>query len=291
MCYTFDTELWEKAFEWLPTLRSVAGMADHDWLLAFWRHHLQLGLRRLSAEAEDEDSRGCIPYDAEMWLLRNVAYVILDLSQPAERETFWQPIFESAPHGAHWIEIFVEALLTAAGTTPGRSHAFREIWPAVTKWALSSSAWSYSTRRAFRLATAWRILLGLDNAEQFLKNNHDRLASWIPLYARWASDWLSERTCAVMFCRFLQLPATAPFLPDGLNWLNKHVVSASLRYQRDVSDAVSELLVILADTRQNEIVGDQKALQSYRALLSSLTAIQHPRVVEVETFLSSRDGF
>jgi hypothetical protein len=87
------------------------------------------------------------------------------------------------------------------------------------------------------------------------------------------------------------LPTTAALLPHGLNWLSKHVVPSSLRYQRDVSDAVSELLVILSDTRQNEIVDDQRALQSYRALLSSLTAIQHPRAAEVETLLSSRGGF
>lgn len=290
MRYTFDIELWEKSFEWLPTLRSVAGTADHDWLLAFWRHHLQLGLSRLNAEADDEDSRDCIPYEPEVWLLRSVAYVVLDLSESAKREAFWQPIFEPAPHGAHWIEIFVGALVTAAGTTPERGHAFREIWPAMTEWALSSSAWSYSTPRAFRLATTWRILLGLDNSEQFLKLNHDRLTSSVPLYARWASDWLSERTCAVMFCRFLQLPATATLLPDGLNWLNKHIVSASLRYRRDVSDAVGELLVILADTRRDEIVENRQALESYRALLSSLSAVQHPRAVEVETLLSSRGG-
>ncbi len=291
MRYTFDIELWQKAFEWVPSLRSVAGTAEHDWLLAFWRHHLQLGISRMNAEAHDEDSRGCIPYNTEQWLLQSVAYVVLDLPQPAERATFWQPIFGSAPRGAHWIEIFADALLTAAGATPERGHAFKQIWPAMTEWALSSSAWSYSRRTAFSLATAWRILLGLDSAEQFLKLNHDRLASWVPLYAHWASDWLSERTCAVMFCRFLQLPTTAALLPHGLNWLSKHVVSSSLRYQRDMSDAVSELLVILLDTRQNEIVDDQKALQSYRALLSSLIAIQHPRAVEVETLLSSRGGF
>ena len=268
----------------------MAVSPEHDWLLVFWRHHLQLALSRLNAEPHDEHARGCFPYNAEQWILESVARVVLDSPEPAERAAFWQPIFKSAPHGTHWIEVFGEALLAAAGTIPERGQIFREIWPVITEWALSNSEWNYSRRTAFRLATAWRILLGLDNAEQFLKLNHDRLASWVPLYARWASDWLSERTCAVMFCRFLQLPATAPLLPDGLNWLDKHVVSASLRYQCDVGDAVGELLVILADTRQNEIVENRQALESYRALLSSLTAIQHPRAVEVETLFSSRGG-
>ena len=290
MRYTFDFELVQNAFGWVPTLRSVAGTANRDWLLAFWGHHLQLGLARLKAEAEKEDSDGCLPYNSEVWLLRSVACVVLDLSGSAERSAFWQPVVQSAPHGAHWIEIFLETLLTAAGTTADRGHAFREIWPAITEWTLRSSAWGYSTQKAFRLATAWRILLGLDNAEQFIKLNHDRLMSSVPLYARWASDWLSERTCAVMFCRFLQFPGTAALLPDGLNWLNNHVVAASLRYQRDVGDAVGELLVILAGTRPSEVVDNQLALQSYRALLSTLAAIQHPRAVEAETLLSSRGG-
>lgn len=147
---------------------------------------------------------------------------------------------------------------------------------------------NYSRTTAFRLATAWRRLLGLDNAQQFLELNHDRLASWVPLYARWASDWLSERTCAVMFCRFLQLSAAAALLPNGLTWLNEHVVPSSLPYQDDVGNAVGELLVILADTRFNEIVGNQQALRSYRALLSALAAIHHPRAIEVETLLSGR---
>jgi hypothetical protein len=290
MRYTFDIELWQKAFAWVPSLRRVAGSSEREWLLEFWRYHLQLALSRLNAEPRDQHSRGCIPYQTEQWLLESVARVVLDLSEPAERAALWQPIFASAPDGAHWIEVFAGALLVAAGEIAARGSAFKDIWPTITDWALNSSGWNYSARTAFILASAWRTLLGLDNAEQFLELNHDQLASWIPLYGRWASDWLSERSCAVMFCRFLQLPPTAALLPHGLAWLNKHVLAGSLRYQRDVSNAVSELLVILADTRQNEIVDSQPALQSYRALLSSLTAIQHPRAVEVETLLSSRGG-
>ena len=133
-------------------------------------------------------------------------------------------------------------------------------------------------------------LLGLDSPDEFLKLCRDRLSTWIPLYARWAADWLAERTCAVMFCRFLQIPAAAALLPHGLAWLHAHIVPVSFRYERDVSNALGELLVILADTRHEGIVKSPQMLESYRALLSRLTAIEHPRAIEIETLLASVEG-
>ena len=93
-------ELWQAAFAWVPRLGDVTKSSEHGWLIAFWHYHLQLALSRLNAEPRDKDSHACFPYNTEQWLLERVAQVVLDLSQPAERAAFWQPILASAPHGA-----------------------------------------------------------------------------------------------------------------------------------------------------------------------------------------------
>jgi hypothetical protein len=110
------------------------------------------------------------------------------------------------------------------------------------------------------------------------------------LYERWASDWLTERTCAVMFCRFLETSATAALLPYGLAWLNAQVSREAFRYEPDVSNAIGRLLVILRRTRREAIIGNPQALQSLRTLLSRLGDIQHPRAVEVEILLANSDS-
>ena len=288
MRYTFDVELWQAVFAWMPRL--LADPTEHDWVLSFWRHHLALALQRLNAKPRDRDSRACLPYRVEQWLLKCVARTVLDLPSPEERASFWQPIFSTAPHGAHWIEEFAAALLGFAQTDAQSSVAFVETWPRMVEWALGAPDWAYSWKASFTLAQAWRALLGFENAAEFLNVCGDHLVTWKHYFARWATDWLAERSCAILFCRFLEEQQAHALLPDGLSWLGERLPPKLLRHQRDVSNAVGELLVLLLRTRREAVLGNLQTLQTFRALLSRLSEIQHPRAIEVETLLAGGEG-
>ena len=73
---------------------------------------------------------------AEHWLLERVAQVVLDLPDAESRAEFWQPILSTAPHGAHWIEVFAAALLSSAGADAQGTAAFIDTWPRIVGWAL-----------------------------------------------------------------------------------------------------------------------------------------------------------
>ena len=290
MRYTFDVELWQAAFAWVPRLRSISGCPENGWLVGFWKHHLGLALQRLNAEPRDASTQESIPYNTEHWLLERVAQVVLDLPDAESRAAFWQPILSTAPHGAHWIEVFAAALLSSAGADAQGTAAFIDTWPRIVGWALEAPEWAYPRQARFTLASTWRTLLGLEDPDQFLKLCNEHLPAWVPLFARWASDWLAERSCAVMFCRFLEAPEGGPLLTDGLTWLSAKVTPESLRYEREVGDSVGELLAILGRTRRQAVVGNPSTLKAYRDLLARLSDIQHPRAVEIEAILAHREA-
>lgn len=290
MRYTFDVELWHAAFTWMPRPRALTDLVERDWLLSFWRHHLALALQRLNAEPRDEDSRDCTPYGVEQWLLKSIACAVLDLPGREERASFWQPIFSTAPHGAHWIEDFANELLAAAQTDAQSASAFVETWPHMVEWAFDAPGWAYSWGTSFTFAQAWRALLGLKSAAEFLRVCSDHLVEWKHYFVRWAADWLAERRCAVLFCGFLEDPRASALLPDGLSCLNEKLPPESLRHQPDVAGAVGELLVLLVRTRRGEVIGNLRTLKAFRGLLSRLSEIQHPRAVEIETLLAGSEG-
>jgi hypothetical protein len=292
MCYSFDMALWRSAFAWIPRLRTLEKSGESDWVMSFWQYHLALALQRLKAdELRDRSSGDCIPYDGELWILESVARAVLDLPTLEERARLWQPIISTAPHGACWVQNFGATLVSCATSDKQSGLAFLETWPHIIAWMIDSPNWGHSRHANFMLGRAWRTLLGLESANEFLNLCGNHLAAWKVHYSRWAAAWLSDRGCYVMFCRFLGDHRSKVLLPDGLAWLcEKMPAKDLLRYHQEENDAVGELLILLVRTRRKEVLADTVTQHALRSLLSRLSEIHHSRAIEVETLLAGSNG-
>jgi hypothetical protein len=271
---SFDLSVLQAGFDWLPALSQAEDGHQRNSWVALYQGLLEAGVAAYRSGDDDHDTPGAtLPYPShleyDLWLFARLAALIPLLGSAAERSSFWQPILDLAPIATRPVQLFLDRWLTEGPPAAPSFALFVGFWQEMIEYALDSPEWTGSHQDDL-----WSHLFGLRSASSFFtfSENGAELIRLLPLYARWASRFLSSPEAISSLAAFLQQPAAREFRAPGLVWLREPVKRLSdagwTRHRLD--DRLASLLLLCWADSNGRLAAQPDSGAAFRALLSAL---------------------
>ena len=250
---------------------------------------LHILLESVAANDDSDESLDVdgTPSEFDSWVFDQVAAVLPHLADDEKPQEFWESIFSLGPSAHYWIENFVTSWLIDGYRSIEDKGRFFQIWRDMIECAWTLPSWTpTSSRAAFRLDNIWIELMGMGLGGVTLADdatNAPHLEVMIPLYERWATEWLADDRACFAFARFVQRPAAHCLLIPAIVALSNAAREIS-EYRWDSSDVGSAVAAACSccwQHCQRELNADQSVRRSFLDLLRILAERQVPEGLQL----------
>lgn len=230
----FERHALKAAFSWLPDWDAGGTRERDEWLELHRRLlHVVLGPFLAVQLAPNEGWRDGLMSKYAGWVLERIAALIPRLPTPAERRSFWEPLFSPGELARDLVASFLNEWFYSGPPAAESPEQFVRCWEEIIHYAVSESHGSVAD-------AGWVFLMGLH--WQGPAEYRQAVGRLLPLYRDWAGRHLTGDRTAKQFARFLRAPAAFDLVPSGITWLAEAL--PSFRDSRDGSldEAIADLL-------------------------------------------------
>jgi hypothetical protein len=277
-----DFHLVRCSHSWLPLPDEAQSPEERASVIQFWRVAIDIVAARPRANLQRRDHQ--YPLQDDVWVLENVAAVVLQL-QPCENPVqFWMPIIDLHSEAHDWPEKFLNALhcqALAAEVTPATyAPLLREIAHHAFSHIDGELRWPWHEE-------VWDALIGIDYwVSDLWSRRHagHALLIW-DVISMWMKKAPREGRRLGRFARWLSKPAAAMVRLRTLAWfldLLQADERGSAYRDEDVEDDLAKLLNVVWDQDQNRLRSTSQTFAAFRGLLAWLGERQNSLGLELQ---------
>jgi hypothetical protein len=280
-----DFHLVRCSHEWLPLPDETLSPEERVNVIQFWRVALDVVAARPRADLRRRDHQ--YPHEDEVWVLRNVAAVVLQLRPSENPELFWKAIIDLHSEAHDWPEKFLTELhrraLTAERTTYG------PIVRAIAQQAFSDVD---GARRWPGHEEVWDALLGIDwwVRDVWTDRHANYVATIWDVISQWMEKAPQDGRRLGKFARWLSGPAAGAVRLRTLGWflgLLHGDGERTMRRDQDADDDLAKLLNVVWDQDQDRLRSLPESLSAFRGLLAWLVERQNSLGLELQGRIGS----
>lgn len=230
----FERHALKAAFSWLPDWDAGGTRERDEWLELHRRLlHVVLGPFLAVQFAPNEGWRDGLMSKYAGWVLERIAALIPRLPTPAERRSFWEPLFSPGELARDLVASFLKEWFYSGPPAAESPEQFVRCWEEIIHYAVSESHGSVAD-------TGWVFLMGLH--WQGPAEYRQAVGRLLPLYRDWAGRHLTGDRTAEQFARFLRAPAAFDLVPSGITWLAEALPSFRDSRVGSLDEAIADLL-------------------------------------------------
>lgn len=277
-----DFHLVRCSHEWMPQL--VEAQSPEEWasIVQFWRIALEVVAARPRADLQRRDQP--YPDEDEVWVLENVAAMVLQLGPSENPEHFWMAIIDLHNEAHDWPEKFLTALHRQALAADEPPATYAPLLREIAKRAFSNVD---GERRWPWHEEVWDALLGIDYwVSDLWSDRHANhvLRIW-DVISLWMENAPQEGRRLGKFARWLAKSAAAPIRLRVLPWFAAQLQSGKERpvyRDEDAEDDLARLLNVVWDQEQSSLRATSEPFAAFRGLLAWLVERQNDRGLELQ---------
>jgi hypothetical protein len=224
------------------------------------------------------------PHEDEVWVLENVAAVVLQLRPTENPERFWVAIVDLHSEAHDWPEEFLNALHRRALSS---EQAPATYGPLVRQMAQRAFSDVDGTRRWPWHEEVWDALIGIDwRVSDVWAERHAHLVAGIgDVVSAWMEKAPQDGRRLGKFARWLSKPAAAAVRLRTLAWFLKLLQAdeeRSVNRDEDVDDDLAKLLNVVWDQDQSRLRTTSESFAAFRGLLAWLVERQNSLGLELQ---------
>ena len=280
----FDVQVLEHGFAWVPALSAARGPMERQQWIKLTKNLLGITLAMVELDDDSDAEIEGTPYDFDRWAFGRVVSLLPQLRADEHPDSFWAPILDLGSRAHYWVESFLGYWFLEGQRLAGSATAFVRCWRPMIEHALSSPEWDRNSGRStFRVAEMWLELMGLSSNGISGEEFAGPLGGLLPLYERWAHQWLALPRAATSFAAFLSQPAARRLLLPGIRWLSAGVSSFE-EYDWHHFDGKSACVTALRtcwERHRNALQTDAELRNAFLRLLTLLVRRQEPAALEL----------
>lgn len=276
-----DFHLVRCSHEWLPLPDEAQSPEERAGVVQFWRVALNVVSARPRSDLQRR--RHQYPQEDELWVLENVAAVVLQLRPTESPELFWAAIVDLHSEAYDWPKKFLNALHRRALSSEQTPATYG---PLVRQMAQRAFSHVDGTRRWPWHEEVWDALIGIDEwvtdlwverQAPHVVANWDVISEWMekaPQYGRRLGN----------FARWLSKPAAAAVRLHTLAWFLRvtQADDRSIYGKEDAEDDLAKFLNLVWDQDQGQLRATIEAFAAFRGLLAWLADRQNPLGLELQ---------
>lgn len=152
-----DFHLVRCSHEWMPPPDEAQSPEERASVVQFWRVALEVVAARPRADLQRRDQQ--YPHEDEVWVLENVAAVVLQLRPNENPEQFWTALIDLHSEAHDWPEQFLTALHRRALATEETPATYAPLLREIARRAFSDVD---GERRWPWHEEVWDALIGID---------------------------------------------------------------------------------------------------------------------------------
>jgi hypothetical protein len=203
------------------------------------------------------------------WVLERIAALIPRLPTPAERRSFWEPLFSPGEVARDLVAIFLREWFYSGPPAAESPDQFVRCWEEIIHYAVSESHGSVDDAGGL-------FLMGLH--WQGPAEYRQAVGRLLPLYRDWAERHLTGDRTAKQFARFLGAPAAFDLVPSGITWLAEAL--PSFRDSRD--DSLDEAITDLLRATWNRVASNLDLRSAIQELLAWIVQRATPAALTLQ---------
>jgi hypothetical protein len=270
-----DFHLVRCSHGWLPLPDEALSPEERAGIIQFWRVALDVVAMRPRSDLQREDNQ--YPHEDEVWVLENVAAVVLQLQPTENPELFWAAIVD-LPSDAHdWPEKFLNELHRRALSSEKTPTTYGPLVRQMAQRALSAVdgtlIWPWHEE-------VWDALIGIDGWVNDLwaeRHSHHVVAIW-DVFSAWMEKAPQDGRRLGKFARWLSKPAAAAVRLRTLAWFLKRLQTGERRSvyrDEDVEDHLAKLMNVVWEQDQSRLRATSESFEAFRGLLAWLVERQN----------------
>lgn len=271
-----DFHLVRCSHEWLPLPDEALSPEERVDVIQFWRVALDVVVARPRADLQRRDHQ--YPNEDEVWVLGNVAAVVLQLRATEDPEQFWAAIVDLHSEAHDWPEQFLHTLHRRGLQSQPMPATYGPLVREIVQRALSDVD---GKRRWPWHEEVWDALIGIDYwVSDFWADRHAEhvLRIW-DIISIWMEKAPQEGRRLGRFARWLSGPAATSIRLRVLPWFLGQLQA----YRDDDSvDDLAKLLNVAWDQDQNPLRASGESFAAFRGLLAWLVERQNSLGLELQ---------
>jgi len=277
-----DFHLVRCSHEWLPLPDAALRPDERARVIHFWQVALDIVAARPRADLQRRDHQ--YPHEDEVWVLQNVAAMVLQL-QPAENpRPFWQAVIDLHSEAHDWPEKFLNALHRRALSSESTPATYEPVLREVVQRAFSDVD---GQRRWPRHEEVWDALIGIDYwvGDVWADRHADHVLRIWDAISLWMEKAPQDGRRLGKFAGWLSKPAAASIRLRVLPWFLEQFVVGKKRDRdrdNDAPDNVARLLNVVWDRDQVALRASSQAFAAFRGLLAWLVERQNSLGLELQ---------
>ncbi len=277
-----DFHLVRCSHEWLPQPNEAQSTEEREDVVQFWRVALQVVAARPRADLQRRDQQ--YPHEDELWVLENVAAVVLQLRPDENPQQLWKAIIDLHSEAHDWPEKFMTALHRRALSSEETPASYAPLLRDILQRAFSDID---GKRRWPRHEEIWDALIGIDHwmSELWSERHADHVVRIWDVISLWMDRAPQEGARLAKFARWLSKPAAASIRIRVLPWfLTQHQLEQvrSVYRLEDVAEDLARLLNVVWDQDQPSLRASGDSFAAFRGLLAWLVERQNSLGLELQ---------
>ncbi len=283
----------------LPTLKSALSclMLDHQGKPAYdfesaliaLQSGLEISLERLNLKTNKDDSgrpKRTIPYEFDLWILREIAFALPHVSVSKGRDDLWKNILALGPNEEHFVQDFLIEYFAMNLEKTEHRRIFVEIWKSMIDYALSCKSWDLAKPFAwYNAPVLFGHLIGGHPKLRNIWNKEYRslINSMRPSINKVLEHCGKSVALDVFLTSLLSQPAFWGILDIGLRHIRQSLDKDPSQFwnKHGLTDLLAEMLETLYRERIFEIKQSRDVFDSYYWLLSKLAERHNPVAQEL----------
>lgn len=277
-----DFHLVRCSHEWLPVPDEALSSEERSGVIQFWRVALDVVTTRPRADLQRRDHQ--YPHEDEVWVLENVAAVVLQLRPAESPELFWTAIVDLHSEAHDWPETFLNALHRLALSSEPTPTTYAPLLHQIAQRAFSDVD---GARRWPWHEEVWDALLGIDYrvSDLWADRHADHVLRIWDVISLWMEKAPQEGRRLGQFARWLSKSAAASIRLRVLPWFLGQLQTGeerSVYRDDDVEDDLAKLLNVVWDQDQRPLRASSESFAAFRSLLGWLVERQNPSGLELQ---------
>ncbi len=276
-----DFHLVRCSHEWLPLPDDTPSPEERENVIQFWRVAFDVVVARPRADLQRRDHQ--YPHEDEVWVLENVAAVVLQMRPGEKPEAFWEAVVDLHSEAHDWPKKFLNALhrrALSAGQTPA---TYAPLVRQITQRAFSEVD---DARRWPWHEEVWEALLGIDWVGDVWTDRHaDHVASIWDVISLWMDKAPQEGRRLAKFARWLSTSAASAIRVRTLPWFLERLRTDeehSIYPDNKVDDDLAKLLNVVWERDQAPLRATPESFAAFRSLLAWLVERQNSLGLEIQ---------
>ena len=282
-----DFHLVKCSHEWMPQPIQAQSPEERLSIVQFWRVALEVVTARPRADLQRRDQQ--YPHEDEVWVLQNVAAMVLQLEPKESPEYFWMAIIDLHSEAHDWPQQFLSALhrRALAADEPPATYA-----PLLRKIVQHAFTKVNGKLRWPGHEEVWDALLGIDYWESDLWSDRHagHVSSIWDVISFWMENAPQEGSRLGKFARWLSKTAAAPIRLRVLPWFVIQIQpekTQSVFRDKDPEDELAKLLNVIWEQDQRSLRHSRDQFSAFQKLLTWLAGQQNQLGLHLQNKIGS----